>query len=224
MRQFLIIGLGNFGATIAKSLTARGCQVLAIDISKDIVQDIKDDVTEAIVMDVKDKDAIKSLPVQATDIAIICLGDEMEISILATLYLKEMGINKIMVKGISADHAKILKFIGASDIIFPEQEMAFKIADRLAYPNVLDLVSLADGFSMAELLPLESFFGNSILKLDIRRKYGIAIVAIKNSIKDDQGNTIEKIKNIPSGDYVIDRGDILVIIGEDNYIEKYRRL
>jgi len=224
MRQFLIIGLGNFGATIAKSLTARGCQVLAIDIGKDIVQDIKDDVTEAIVMDVRDRDAIKSLPVQPTDIAIISLGDEMEISILVTLYLKEMGINKIMVKGIGEDHAKILRLIGASDIIFPEQEMALRIADRLAYPNVLDLVSLADGFSMAELLPLESFFGNSILKLDIRRKYGLAIVAIKNSIKDDQGNITEKIKNIPSADYVIDRGDILVIIGEDKYIEKYRKL
>ncbi len=224
MRQFLVIGLGNFGATVAKSLTTRGCQVLAIDISKDIVQEIKDDVTEAIVMDVRDRDAIKSLPVQASDIAIICLGDEMEISILVTLYLKEMGINKIMVKGTSEDHAKILKLIGASDIIFPEQEMALRISDRLAYPNVLDLVSLADGFSMAELLPLESFFGNSLLDLDIRRQHGLEIVAIKNTIKDEQGNTTEKIKNIPSGDYVIDRGDILVVVGEDKYIEKYRRL
>ena len=94
----------------------------------------------------------------------------MEATILATLYLKEMGLTKIMVKAMNEDHAKILKIMGASEVIFPEQQMALRIADRLAHPNMLDLVSLAEGFSMAELLPLESFYGKSLMELEIRKK------------------------------------------------------
>lgn len=224
MRQFLIVGLGNFGSTIATALYDRGCQVLAIDNDRDKVQDIKDLVTQSIVMDVTDRDAIKSLPVQPSDIAIISLGSQMEASILVTLYFREMGLNTIMAKAMNGDHGKILRLIGATDIIIPEKQMALRIADRLAHPNVLDMVSLAEGFSMAELLPLESYYGKSLIDLDIRRKVGLEIVAIKHAEKDEHGNSTEKIKGIPSGDYRIERGDILVVVGEDKCIEKYRKM
>ena len=224
MRQFLIVGLGNFGSTIAQSLYERGCQVLAIDNDRDKVQDISDVVTQSVVMDVTDRDAITSLPVQSSDIAIISLGSHMEASILATLYFKEMGLTTIMAKAMNEDHGKILKSIGATEIIIPEKQMAVRIADRLAHPNVLDMVSVADEFSMAELLPLESYYGKSLIELDIRRKIGIEIVAIKHTEKSEDGKVTEKIKGIPSGDYVIERGDILVVVGEDRCIDKYRKL
>ncbi|MDX9702223.1 MAG: TrkA family potassium uptake protein [Candidatus Auribacterota bacterium] len=224
MRQFLIAGLGNFGSTIAQALYERGCQVLAIDNDKEKVQDIADVVTQSIVMDVTDRDAIASLPLQPSDIAIISLGSQMEASILATLYFKEMGIDSIMAKAMNEDHGKILKLIGASEIIIPEKQMALRIADRLAHPNVLDMVSVVDGFSMAELLPLESYYGKSLLDLDIRRKIGIEIVAIKHADKSPEGIITERIKGIPSGDYVIERGDILVVVGDDKCIDKYRKM
>ncbi len=223
MRQFIVIGLGNFGSTLAKGLTARGCQVLAIDIDKEKVQEIKDEVSEAIVMDVRDRDAVQSLPIQAEDISFVSLGDQMEISILATFYLKEMGLNRIMVKAISEDHAKILRLIGASDVIFPEQQMAMRLADQLAHPSILDLVPLAEGFSMAELKPLESYIGKTLGQLEIRKNFGLEIVLIKTVVKTKEGNEIEKIKTIPAANSVIERGDILVAIGEDKYIEKYKK-
>lgn len=224
MRQFLIIGLGNFGSTVAQALYERGCQVLAIDNDRDKVEDITDLVTQSIVMDVTDRDAVASLPVQTSDIAIISLGSQMEASILATLYFREMGLNTIIAKAMNEDHGKILKLIGASEIIIPEKQMAVRIADRLAHPNVLDMVSVAEGFSIAELLPVESYYGKSLLDLDIRRKVGIEIVAIKHAEKSEDGRVIEKIKGIPSGDYVIERGDILVVVGEDRCIDKYRKM
>ena len=224
MNQFLIIGLGNFGSNIAKALYERGCQVLAIDTDKEKIQDIKDFVSQSMILDVRDKDAVKSLPIQDTDTAVISLGGQMEATILATLYLKEMGLSRIMVKAMNEDHAKILKIMGASEVIFPEQQMALRIADRLAHPNMLDLVSLAEGFSMAELLPLESFYGKSLMDLEIRKKYSLEIVAIKHTLTDENGNKTEKLKSIPLSTYIIERGDILVVVGEDKYIEKYRSL
>ncbi|MEW6535490.1 MAG: TrkA family potassium uptake protein [Candidatus Auribacterota bacterium] len=224
MKQFVVIGLGSFGETIAKALYDLGCQVLAIDYNKDRVQAVKDEVSQALVMDVRDREAISSLPIQSSDLAVISLGDEMEVSILATLYLREMGLNNIMVKAVSEDHGKILKLIGASEIIFPEKQMAMRLAERLAYPSLLDFVTLADGFSMAELLPMESFYGKNLIQLDIRRKFNLEIVAIKHTVTEKDGSKSEKIKCIPSADYTIAHGDILLIIGEDKYIEKYRKM
>lgn len=224
MRQFVVIGLGNFGSTLAKGLTTRGCQVLAIDINKEKVQEIKDEVSEAVVMDVRDREAVQSLPIQDDDISLISLGDEMEISILATLYLKEMGLKKIMVKAVSSDHAKILKLIGASDVIFPEQEMAMRLADQLAHPSIFDLVPLAEGFSMAELKPLESFIGKTLGQLEIRKNFGLEIVLIKTIAVAKDGREVEKIKTIPAASSIIERGDILVVIGEDKYIDRYKKL
>ena len=224
MRQFIIIGLGNFGASIAQALYDRGCQVLAIDRNKDRVQDIKDKVSQAIVMDVREREAVSSLPIQSTDTAIISLGDKMEVSIMVTMFLKEMELESIMVKAMNEDHGKILKLIGATDVIFPEQQMALRLADRLAHPSMLDFISLAKGFSMAELVPLKSFYDKSLLELDIRRRYQLEIVAIKNAYIDENGHKTEEIKCIPSGDYIIVPDDILVVIGEDKYIEKYKNI
>lgn len=225
MRQFVVIGLGNFGSTIAKTLYERGCQVLAIDSDKKKVQDIRDLVSQAIVMDARDRDGIFSLPIHPLDIAIVSLGDEMEVSILVTLYLKELGLKEIMVKAISEDHAKILKLIGASDAIFPEQQMAVRLAERLAHPYGLDFITLGEGFSMAELIPLKSFYGKSLLELDVRRRYQFEIVAVKYAPDpDEEGLKLGKIKCIPSGDYIIVENDILVVIGEDKYIEKYKKM
>ena len=224
MLQFVVIGLGNFGTHIATGLSERGCQVLAIDSNKDKVQNIKDIVSQSIVMDVRERDALLSLPIQPTDTAIISLGDEMEVSILVTLFLKEMGLEKIMAKAMSEDHGKILKIMGASDVIFPEKQMAYRIADHLAHPNVLDYISLADGFSMAELVPLDSFYSKSLKELELRSKFGLEVIAIKTTVVESDGNLIEKLKHIPSAEYQIEEGDVLVVVGEDKYIEKYRVL
>lgn len=224
MKQFVVIGLGSFGETIAKALYDLGCQVLAIDFNKERVQAVKDEVSQAVVMDVRDREAISSLPIQSSDLAVISLGDEMEVSILVTLYLREMGLTNIMVKAVSEDHGKILKLIGASEIIFPEKQMALRLAERLAHPSVLDFITLAEGFSMAELLPLESFYGKNLIQLDIRRRYNLEIIAVKHTVMEKDGSKTEKIKSIPSADYVIERGDILLIIGEDTFIEKYRKM
>ncbi|MCB1195695.1 TrkA family potassium uptake protein [bacterium] len=221
--QFVVIGLGSFGTHVATGLSERGCQVLAIDSNKEKIQNIKDVVAQSIVMDARDREALLALPIQATDTAIISLGDQMELSILVTLYLKEMGLEKILVKAISEDHGKILRMIGASEVIYPEKQMAYRLADRLAHPKVLDYISLADGFSMAELVPLDSFYGKSLKELELRNKFGLEVIAVKTTTIDSTGESIEKLKHIPSAEYRIEEGDVLVVVGADKYIEKYRK-
>ncbi|NPV83968.1 MAG: TrkA family potassium uptake protein, partial [Candidatus Aminicenantes bacterium] len=140
--RFAVIGLGSFGSYLARTLYEKGHEVLVIDKDKDKVEEAKDFSSQAVWMDSADKESLQALGVQDMDVAVVSLGPEMEPSILTVLYLHELGVNRILAKALSPDHGKILEAIGATEVIYPERDMAVRLAQRLSSRNVLEYVPL----------------------------------------------------------------------------------
>ncbi len=215
--KFAVIGLGSFGSNIAKTLYEKGNEVLAVDEDKEKIDEVKNFVSHAVHMDAADKENLQALGIKDMDVVIVSLGPEMEASILTVLYLNEMGTKRIVAKALTEDHAKILESVGATEIIYPEKDMAIKTALKLSCPNVLEYLPLISGFGIQEIAPPEKFIGKNLRELDLRNKYGILVIAIKELIP-------EKTTFVPKADFVLKDSDILVIMGEDKQLEKINAL
>lgn len=213
LKRFAVIGLGKFGHYLARFLYERGHEVIAIDVDKEAVQGIKDYATQAIIADATNKETLMSLGVQEVDTAIVSLGTRIDHSVLVTLHLKELAVKDIVVKAISEDHRKILEIIGAHQVVFPEKDMAQRLAINLSSRNLLDYLPLSPGISIMELAPIQQFFGKTIKDLQLRNLYGVQIIAIKELIP-------ERVNLIPSADTVIKESDILVVLGTDESLRK----
>lgn len=211
--KFAVIGLGSFGSNVAKTLYEKGHDVLAVDKNKEQIEDVKAYVSHAVHMDAADKENLMALGIQDMDVVIVSLGPEMEESILTVLYLHEIGAGRIVAKALTEDHAKILDAIGATDVIFPEKDMAIKTALRLSNPNVLEYLPLLSGVGIQEMAPPDNFIGRSLRELDIRNNYGIQVIAIREIIP-------EKITYIPKADFVIKDSDILIVMGDEKKLDK----
>jgi trk system potassium uptake protein len=211
MKQFAVLGLGSFGYYVAVSLAESGHEIIAIDQDKDKIQAIKNKVTSAVIADVREKKALFQILGPDIDTAIVSLGSEMEASILATLYLKELNIPNRIVKANSEDHGKILMLVGATDVIYPEKDIALKLVRNLTNPNLIDYLPLTEGISFVELAALPDFVGQSIKDLQLRNKYSVEIIAVKNEEK-------QKMIMVPNANYVIKEGDSLLIIGKEKDI------
>ena len=216
MRRFAVIGLGRFGFYLVKTLFEKGHDVIAIDSKRDVVQEIKDYCSQAVVANATDKDALVSLGVPEVDVAIVAIGTPMEASILATLYLKEMGIDHIVVKAKSNDHAKILEKIGATDVVFAEREMAIKVVNSLTSRNVMEYLPLAPDYSIMEVAPPKEFIGKTLAEIDLRKKYHVQVIAIKEFIP-------EKMVMVPGADFVIKDSDMLVVMGSNKDLEALQK-
>jgi trk system potassium uptake protein TrkA len=215
--KFAVIGLGSFGSNIAKTLYEKGNEVLAVDEDKEKIDEVKNFVSHAVHMDAADKENLQALGIKDMDVVIVSLGPEMEASILTVLYLNEMGTKRIVAKALTEDHAKILESVGATETIYPEKDMAIKTALKLSCPNVLEYLPLISGFGIQEIAPPEKFIGKNLRELDLRNKYGIQVIAIKELIP-------EKTTFVPKADFVLKDSDILVIMGEDKQLEKINAL
>lgn len=212
-KRFAVLGLGKFGFYLARRLYEQGHEVIAVDVDKEVVQDIKDYSTQAIIADATNKDTLLSLGIEEVDTAIVSLGTRMDHSILVTLHLKEIGLKEIVVKAITEDHRKILEIIGATQVIFPEKDMAEKLALSVSSRNILDHLELSPGFSIMELAPSPTFVGKTIKELQLRNIYGVQIIAVKELIP-------ERMNLIPAPDCVIKESDILVVMGKDEDLKK----
>ena len=215
--KFAVIGLGSFGSNIAKTLYEKGNEVLAVDEDKEKIDEVKNFVSHAVHMDAADKENLQALGIKDMDVVIVSLGPEMEASILTVLYLNEMGTKRIVAKALTEDHAKILESVGATETIYPEKDMAIKTALKLSCPNVLEYLPLISGFGIQEIAPPEKFIGKNLRELDLRNKYGIQVIAIKELIP-------EKTTFVPNAEFVLKDSDILVIMGEDKQLEKINAL
>lgn len=215
--KFAVIGLGSFGSNIAKTLSDRGNEVLAVDRDKERIDEIKDHVSQAVSMDATDKENLQALGIQDMDVAVVSMGPEMEASILTVLFLHEIGTKRIVAMALTEDHGKILEAVGATEVIYPEKDMAIKAAIRLSSPNVLEYLHLMSGMDIQEIAPPQKFIGKSLRELDLRNKYGIQVVAIREIIP-------EKTTLIPKADFVIKDSDILVVMGEAEQLKKINSL
>ncbi len=215
--KFAVIGLGSFGSNVAKTLYEKGNEVIAVDDDKEKIEEVKNFVSHAISMDAADKENLQAMGIKDMDVVIVSLGPEMEASILTVLYLNEIGAKRIVAKALTEDHAKILESVGATEVIYPEKDMAIKTALKLSCPNVLEYLPLISGFGIQEIAPPEKFIGKSFKVLDLRCQYGILVLAIRELIP-------EKTTFVPKADFVLKDSDILVIMGEEKQLEKINSL
>jgi trk system potassium uptake protein TrkA len=215
MGQFVVIGLGNFGFNTAISLTKKGNEVLVIDSDPKRIEKIKDLVTEAIISDAREKAILQEFIQPNIDAVIVNLGDTIESSALATLYLKEMGLHHIIVKVVEEIHGTILKKLGATEIINPEKDSATRLAERLTAPNLIEHIPLAPEYSIVEVAVPDKFAGKSLKELQLRNKYNLEVIAVKDILS-------EKFKLIPSSDYKLEPDNVIIIIGKKDDLTKLK--
>jgi len=217
MKHFAVIGLGNFGFHAARALFEDGNEVVAIDTDRGKVQAIDAHSTEAVVLDATDKEALKSLGLENMDGVIVSTGTKISTSILICLYLQEIGVKKILAKALDDDHGKILKRVGATEIIHPERDMALRLSRGLSRPNVLDFIPLAEEFDLIQVGPPSEFIGKSLKDLNLRAKYNVHIIAIKELVP-------ENFVLVPPAGFVIKDSDILIMLGKSEDIRKIKAL
>lgn len=213
MIKFAIIGLGSFGSNVAKTLYERGHEVLTIDKDKDKIEAAKSFSSHAVLMDSADKDSLEAIGIREIDVVVVSLGPEMEASILTVLHLHELGVKRIVAKALTEDHAKILDAVGATEVIYPEKDMAIRTALKLTSPNILECLPLLSGISIQEIAPPEKFIGKSLRDLDLRNKYGIQVIAVRELVP-------EKTVYVPKADFVIKDSDVLIVMGDEKKLEK----
>jgi len=215
MRQFLVVGLGRFGTSLAKTLYNLGYDVMGIDSNEEIIQNIADSITHAVQADATDENTLKALGFRNFDVAIVSIGNDIQSSILITIMLKEMGIKYVVAKAQSQLHGKVLYKIGADRVVFPERDMGVRVAHNLVSSNILDYIELSPEYSIVEIAAIPAWHNKSLGQLDMRRKYGLNVMAIK------RGNNDVKIS--PHADDLISENDVLVVVGRKSDIEKLER-
>lgn len=207
-KTICVIGLGQFGSELAREL-AKHCEILAIDSDEDRVQEIADHVHRALIIDARDHSSLSSVITKEFDEAVVSLGGSLEASILCTLHLAKIGIKKIRAKAMNEDHAAILKAVGAIEVIFPERETARRIAAQIVNPNLLDFIPLAEDFRVMDVAPPDSFCGHSLQDLNVRERFGVFAIAVKELIPPN-------FVFLPGPDFVVKPSDILVMIGRED--------
>lgn len=209
-KSFGIFGLGDFGKSVAMSLAQNGVKVMAVDRRDDRVQEVADHVTMAVRADVTEPDEMKSLSLHELDAVVISISNSLETSIMATMLVKEAGVPFVMAKAKNDLHAEVLKKIGVDEIIFPEKAMGRRVAQRFLTGNFIDIIELSEKFSMVEIRIPASWIGNTLRKLDLRRK-GLNVIACK---------TGEEIEMNMDPDRELAAGDRFIIVGDNETLER----
>lgn len=210
-KQFVVIGLGRFGSSVAETLYGLGNDVLVIDKNEDLIQDISDKVTHAVQMDATDEGALRTLGLRNFDVAVVTIGSNIQASVMVTLLIKELGVKYIIAKGNSDLHAKVLYKIGADRVILPEKDMGVRVAHNLVSESILDFIELSPDYSIMEIEAPDEWKDKTIRELKLRSKYGINVMAIK---RDDEINLS------PPADFMVKSKDIFVAIGSAEDLSK----
>lgn len=226
--QIAVLGLGSFGYKIATTLTSLGSEVLAVDINPAIVEDIKDRVAQAVCADCTDEKAIRAIGVPDVDAAVVAIGENMEMSIMTTVLLREIGVSKIIARATSNTHEKVLKEVGASRVVRIEEQMGEQIAKGLVAPHVLEHIPFAAGYSLVEIKAPREFIGRSLLDLQIRKTYEVNVIAIQKKVPsiDEHGRSFFKtvINMNPGPDDKMTEDDVIVLVGSHAAVERILKL
>lgn len=212
-KKFCVIGVGNFGFHVVETLYMDGHEVIAIDSNKDKIQNVKDVSSYAILGDAANKEFLAAQGIHEMDAVVVSTGDRSHLSTLTTLYLKELKVPRIFVKAISEDHGRILERVGATDVIYPEKDMARRIAHTMSTPNVLEFIPLAEEYAISESEPPKSFIGKTLIELDLRKKFEVTVIAIKDVLTD-------RFIPAPPPTYMIKDSDLLILIGKADDVDK----
>ena len=213
MKRFVVVGLGNFGFAVAKSLSDNGHDVIAVDLDGDLIDRLAAFVSHAAVGNATDVETLRRIGASEADAAIVSTGDDISSSILASMALLDLKVRDIYVKVVSADHARVMKRIGVTDIVFPERDTAIALATRISGSALLNYVQLGPGFSIQEMGVPGSWYGKSIRELELRQSFEITIVAVHDVLTD-------KITASPDPDYILRDSDTLLVAGDDAALDR----
>ena len=224
-QYFVVVGLGTFGLTVASELLKKGCQVTAIDKDEKKVELASEFAIDVIIADGRDKKPLEEAGVSSADAAIVSIGEDLESSFLITLHLKELGIPWIVTKASSPSQGEILEKIGADRIIYPEEEMAKKLADQLLNPSIINYLQLNKQVGIMESEAPDTFIGKTPKGLSLRNKYGLNLIAIKRKVRRKNADeVIEDLIVVPSPEEKIEEGDALLVIGDHKSLEKFKKM
>jgi trk system potassium uptake protein TrkA len=213
MKRFCVIGAGNFGFHLASSLYQEGHEVMVIDNNRMHVQQSQEHCSFAILADAADREFLENQGVASMDAVVVAIGERSHAATLTTLFLKELGVKKILVKAINEDHGRILRKVGATEIINPEKDMAIKVARTLGSPNILDMLSMAGGYSLNEVEPPRAFISKTLIDLNLRHRFGVFVLGIKDVLTDE-------FLLLPPADRIIRDSDMLLIFGRSEDINR----
>lgn len=215
MKSCVVIGLGRFGSEVARELCRQGCQVLAMDVHPELVSQIANDVTHAVVGDGQDKEVLRALGVREFDCGVIAIGDDLAASVLVTMNLKELGVAQIICKAHDETHRRVLEKLGADRVVIPEQEQGARLARSLSSRNVLDYIELSEEYGIVEIPAPLSWKGKSLKELNVRAALGVNILAIRRG---------GQINVSPGADFVFEQQDVVVVLGDSTALKKVQKL
>lgn len=208
-KQYLVIGCGRFGSSVAKKMCQLGNEVMVIDKDEDSIENIAEQVTHTAIVDVTEERDLKSIGLGNFDVVIVAISSDIRASIMVTIMAKEMGVPKIVCKAKDELQAKVLYKIGADKVVFPERDMGIRLAYNLASENILDQINLDPEYSIMEIVTPTNWVGKTIIELNLRAKYDITVLAVK---------TTSGLKVMPSPNYKMQEKNILIIIGNTDKI------
>ena len=217
MRKIAVIGMSSFGYFLCRALADRKLSVMAIDSNESKIDDVKPFVEKAVIADAVDKEVLENLGIAEVDAVVVSLGDRIDASILVTYYLRELGVKEIYAKAVSEDHGKILNVVGASETIFPERDMAERVANRLERSSILEYFEIADGYSIIEWAPPEAFTNKTLAELDLTNKFNVQVIMVKEVVP-------ERVTVVPKATQLIKDSDGLVLLGRDEDLERLQKM
>ena len=215
MGRYVVVGLGRFGAHLAARLYELGHEVLGVDNDADLVAAMRDRVNQVAVVDARDKSQLRSLGLRDFDVAVISVGEHLEASTLAALYCKELEL-KVVARAVNEDHGKILEALGVDQVVYPERDMALRLAEKLSHANLLDFIPVGEGFSIVEVAPPASFVGKSLAELKVRQRFSVHVIAVQDVLTG-------KVSVVPPPDAVIRDSDVLVVLGSTADLERFQK-
>ena len=215
MKSYIVVGLGRFGQGVARQLCTLGAEVLAMDVRSDLVQQVANEVTHAVVGDAQDKEVLRALGVKDFDCAVIAIGENLAASVLTAMNLQELGVPYIVCKAHDETHRRVLEKLGVDRVVIPERDQAQRLARSLHSHNVLEYIELSEEYGILEVPAPKSWVGKSLKELNVRAKLGVNIIAVESGKKTNVS---------PSADYQILNGDILVVLGDNYSLEAVQKL
>ncbi len=210
-RQFVVIGLGRFGASVARALTQLGEEVLGIDVDEEKVQALSDELLHVVVADATDPEVLDSLGLRNFDVAVVSIGRRLQDSILITLALKEAGISRVVARAVDDMHGRVLRKVGADRVFFPERDMGIRAAHSLVGSDIIDYIEFGSDYSIMEIAAPQRFVGHSLAELGIRAKYGIPVLALKRG---------SDVLTSPAAADIIEDDAVLVVMGRNADLRK----
>jgi trk system potassium uptake protein TrkA len=216
-KRFVILGLGTFGTALALRLYENQCRVTGMDLRKEHVESLKNVLYEAVIGDATEREVLEQLSLGTAHAVFISMGEDIARSLLATLHCKELGARRIIVKGVTKEHGKILKHLGVERVVFPESEVATELADRMTWPNVLDFLPIDPEYSIVEYAVPDSLAGQSLKDANLRRRYGVWVIGLKDVLSG-------KLEIFPDADVLLNTDQLLLVVGKQAELKQLREL